>query len=362
MPPLEEFLPYLERIWQSKTLTNGGTLHQELEKELSAYLGAPYLSLFNNGTIALVTALKALRISGEVITTPFSFVATAHSIVWSDLTPVFVDIDPDTFNIDPDKIEEAITPNTSAIMPVHCYGNPCAVKAIEEVAGKHGLRVIYDAAHTFGVRHDGRSLACNGDLSVLSFHATKVFTTFEGGAIISRDAVMKQRIDRLKNFGIADEVTVEMVGLNGKMSEIHAAFGLLQLQRIDENLRRRQEIDRHYRELLAEVKGIRCSFGGSKQGPNFGYFPVVVETPYRLSRDELYAKLREHGVIARRYFYPVISNMSMYRALPSARPGNLPVANEIAEKILCLPIYPALAERDQLRIVELIRGFATWRY
>ena len=354
LPPLEEFIPYLEKIWDNKILTNGGPFHQQLEKELCDYLGVKHISLFTNGTIALLTALQALRITGEVITTPYSFVATAHSLLWNGIKPVFVDIDPNTLNVDPAKIEAAITPHTTAIMPVHCYGQPCDVDAIQKIADNYNLKVIYDAAHAFGVRYKSGSVLNHGDLSVLSFHATKVFNTFEGGAIICPDAKTKQHIDHLKNFGFVDEVTVVAPGINGKMSELNAAFGLLQLKHIADALARRKEIDASYRKQLAGVKGIECLNGTSLAETNHSYFPVMVRPNYPLSRDALYQKLKDQGIYARRYFYPLISDFPMYRSLPSAQRDNLPIAADVAVRILCLPIYPTL-EIDQLKkIVKFI--------
>lgn len=356
LPPLEEFVPYLEQIWANKILTNGGQMHQQLEKELCAYLGVEHVALFNNGTIALLTALQALRVTGEVITTPYSFVATSHSLLWNGIKPVFVDIDSHTLNLDPAKIEAAITPQTTAIMPVHCYGNPCAVEAIQKIADNYNLRVIYDAAHAFGVEDAGGSILRYGDLSVLSFHATKVFNTFEGGAIICPDAKTKQRINRLKNFGFVDEVTVVAPGINGKMSEVNAAFGLLQLKHIDRALARRREIDSIYREQLREMKGIRLVEEASQVKANYSYFPILVEADYPLSRDELYLKLKDKDIFARRYFYPLISEFSMYRGMQSAQRSNLPVASEVAEKVLCLPIYPNLGKSELDRIIEALKG------
>lgn len=356
LPPLEELIPYLEKIWDNKILTNGGPFHQQLEKALCEYLGVEHIALFANGTIALVTALQALRITGEVITTPYSFVATAHSLLWNGIKPVFADIDPNTLNLDPSKIEAAITPQTTAIMPVHVYGHPCDVDAIQKIADNYNLRVIYDAAHAFGVKCHCGSVLNHGDLSVLSFHATKVFNTFEGGAIICPDAKTKQRIDHLKNFGFVDEVTVVAPGINGKMSELNAAVGLLQLQHIDEALKHRQEIDAHYREALTNVKGIRCVNDAGEQAANYAYFPIMVEDDYPLSRDQLYFKLREHNIFARRYFYPLISEFSMYRGLRSATPDNLPVASKAAEQVICLPIYPNLSHHKQQRIIQIIAG------
>ncbi|MBU9261403.1 DegT/DnrJ/EryC1/StrS family aminotransferase [Burkholderia multivorans] len=356
LPPLEDFLPYLQKIWESRTLTNGGPFHQQFERALCEYLGVPYLSLFANGTLALVTALQALRINGEVITTPYSFVATAHSLLWNGIKPVFVDVTPGTLNLDPARIEAAITPQTTAIMPVHCYGNPCDVEAIQKIADNYNLRVIYDAAHAFGVRTDTGSVLTHGDLSVLSFHATKVFNTFEGGAIICPDAKTKQRIDHLKNFGFVDEVTVVAPGINGKMSEINAAFGMLQLQHIDAALARRREIDTLYRTLLSDVCGIRCLPRGDHAVANYAYFAILVDEAYPLDRDALYRKLRDYDVYARRYFHPLISEFPMYRGLPSANRDNLPVASEASRKVLCLPIYPALTDAMVRRIVDLIAG------
>lgn len=356
LPDLNEFIPYLEKIWDNRWLTNNGPFHQELETKLCGYLGVEYISLFNNATIALITALQAMRISGEVITTPYSFVATSHSIMWNGLEPVFVDIDPATFNIDPAKIEAAITPRTTAIMPVHCYSNPCDVEAIQKVADNYGLKVIYDAAHAFGVNYKGESLLKWGDLSILSFHATKVFNTFEGGAIISPDAKTKQRIDRLKNFGIADELTVTAPGINGKMSEINAAFGLVQLQHINHAMALRQAVDARYRELLVNVHGITIYQHDSNANSNFSYFPILVEDDYPLSRDQLYDKLKANNILSRRYFYPLISNMPMYRGLSSATVANLPQANKLADKVLCLPIFSTLTEIEQQAVIDLIKG------
>lgn len=356
LPPLEEFLPYLEKIWDRKVLTNGGPFHQELEQALCEYLGVKYISLFSNGTIALITALQALRITGEVITTPYSFVATAHALLWNGIKAVFVDIDPETLNLDPTKIEAAITPQTTAIMPVHCYGRPCDVEAIQKIADTYNLKVIYDAAHAFGVRCHCGSILNHGDLSVLSFHATKVFNTFEGGAIVCPDAKTKQRIDHLKNFGFVDEVTVVAPGINGKMSEINAAFGLLQLKHVDAAIARRKEIDNNYRKGLKDVKGITCLNGDDIVGLNYSYFPILVQPEYPLSRDGLYEKLKTNNTFARRYFYPLISDFPMYRGLPSAAPSNLPIASRAAEQVLCLPIYPSLNFDSQMFVIDAIRN------
>lgn len=355
LPPLEEFIPYLEQIWENKFLTNGGQFHQQLEKELAEYLGVEHLCLFSNGTLALLTALQALRITGEVITTPYSFVATSHSLLWNGLTPVFADIDPVTCNIDPAKIEQLITPATSAILPVHCYGIPCDVDGIQKIADAWGLKVIYDAAHAFGVKKEGQSVLNCGDLSILSFHATKVFNTFEGGAIICPDARMKQRIDYLKNFGFAGETTVVAPGINAKMNEVQAAFGLVQLQHIDGALAARRAIYQRYCELLNDIDGIEVFTAPDNVEWNHSYFPVMVNDAYPLCRDQLYDVLKAENIYSRRYFYPLISSFSMYRHLPSASPQNLPVAEGISQKILCLPIYPDLSEQDQDRVVAMIR-------
>ena len=356
LPPLEEFIPYLEKIWESKILTNKGPFHQQLEQALCDYLGVEHLALFANGTLALVTALQALRIAGEVITTPYSFVATAHSLLWNGIKPVFVDIDPNTLNIDPTKIEAAITPQTTAILPVHCYGNPCDVDAIQEIADNYNLKVIYDAAHAFGVQCHCGSVLKHGDLSVLSFHATKVFNTFEGGAIVCPDAKTKQHIDHLKNFGFVGETTVVASGINGKMHEFSAALGLLQLEHVEAALSRRREIDAAYREQLADIPGITCPPRAGQQVDNHAYFPILVGPEYPMDRDALYAKLQEHGIHGRRYFYPLISEFPMYRGMPSAKRGNLPAAAATAAKVLCLPIYPALLPQEQKRVIDVIAG------
>ena len=356
LPPLEEFIPYLEQIWANKVLTNGGPFHQQLEQALCRYLGVPHISLFSNGTLALITALQALRIQGEVITTPYSFVATAHALLWQNCTPVFVDIEPHTLNLDPAKIEAAITPQTTAILPVHCYGNPCDTAAIQKIADNYNLRVIYDAAHAFGVQDAGGSILRHGDLSVLSFHATKVFNTFEGGAIICHDAKTKQRIDHLKNFGFVDEVTVVAPGINAKMSEINAAFGLLQLEHMPHVMQRRAEIDAYYREQLAHVPGITCLPQGLQTVANHSYFPILIGPEYPLSRDALYEKFKEYGIYARRYFYPLITDFPMYRGLISAAPANVAIAAKFSRQVLCLPIYPKLLQNFQLEIINLIKN------
>jgi dTDP-4-amino-4,6-dideoxy-D-glucose transaminase len=353
LPPLEEFIPYLEEIWSNRRLTNGGPFHQEFERALCEYLGVGHIAVFTNGTIALVTALQALRITGEVITTPYSFVATSHSLLWNGIKPVFADIEANTLNLDPAKIEAAITPQTTAIMPVHCYGHPCDVGAIQKIADNYNLKVIYDAAHAFGVRDAQGSILRHGDLSVLSFHATKVFNTFEGGAIVCPDLKTKVRIDQLKNFGHVGEVTVVAPGINGKMSEFNSAFGLLQLKYIDGALASRRKIDARYRERLRGVKGIRCLDEGCATAANYAYFPILVESDYPIGRDALNDRLLAVGIHGRRYFYPLISDYPMYRGLLSARKENLPVATSAAHQVLCLPIYPAL----DLSVVDEVAAF-----
>jgi dTDP-4-amino-4,6-dideoxygalactose transaminase len=353
LPPLDEFFPYLQQIWENKVLTNGGPFHEQLEKELCEYLGVEHICLFTNGTIALVTALQALRITGEVITTPYSFVATSHSLLWNGIKPVFSDIDPNTLNLDPTKIEAAITPQTTAIMPVHCYGHVCDVDAIQKIADNYNLKVIYDAAHAFGVKCHCGSVLNHGDLSVLSFHATKVFNTFEGGAIVCPDAKTKIRIDQLKNFGHVGEITVVAPGINGKMSEFNAALGLLQLKYLDQALASRKKIDAAYRERLEGVKGIHCLNDAGEMVANYAYFPILVRADYSLRRDDLYQKLKSIGIHPRRYFYPLISDFPMYRTLPSSHKENLPVATAAAQQVLCLPIYPDL----EMSVVNEITSF-----
>lgn len=355
LPELEDFIPSLREIWDSKILTNGGPFHEKFEQQLCEYLGVKQIALFANATIGLVTALQALRITGEVITTPYSFVATAHSLLWNGIKPVFVDIDPHTLNLDPSKIEAAITPQTTAIMPVHVYGHPCDVDGIQAIADTYGLKVIYDAAHAFGVQCHCGSVLQHGDLAVLSFHATKVFTTFEGGAIVCPDEKTRQRINYLKNFGFADEVTVVAPGINGKMSEFNAALGLLQLKHIDGALAERKAIDERYRAGLADVAGIRCLQSAGEIRSNYAYFPILVQPDYPLARDALYQKMRDQGIYVRRYFYPLISDFPMYRGLPSAAHSNLPVAKKMAAQILCLPIYPGLPHDQVDRVLELLR-------
>jgi dTDP-4-amino-4,6-dideoxygalactose transaminase len=355
IPPLEEFVTYLEDIWKRKWMTNDGHYHHELEKALCEYLGIEYLSLFTNGTMALITALQELRITGEVITTPYSFVATTHSLWWNGIKPVFVDIEPNTFNLDPDKIEAAITPKTTAIMPVHVYGNPCNTNKIQEIADKYGLRVIYDAAHAFGVTQNGQSILNTGDLSILSFHATKTYSTIEGGAIICHDEKTKQRIDYLKNFGFAGETTVVAPGINAKMDEVRAAYGLLSLKFVDAAIKRRGEVAIHYREALKNIPGITYLDDLPGVHHNYSYFPIFIdEKKYGMSRDALYQKMKNANILGRRYFYPLISEFSTYRGLDSARLENLPVANDIAKKVICLPMHHELSKSDLERVLLII--------
>jgi len=359
LPDLECFLSSLKQIWDDGTITNNGPYHIEFERALGKHLGIEQVSLFSNGTLALLSALQAHNIRGEVITTPFSFVATAHSLWWNKLKPVFADIEPEYFTLDPEAVERAITPRTTAIMPVHVYGNPCKVNEIDQIARKHGLKVIYDAAHAFGVEVNGRSVLLHGDLSVLSFHATKVFNTIEGGAIVSHDAAMKRHIDHLKNFGFEDEVTVVEPGINAKMNELQAAYGLLQLKSIDDYISKRKAITKRYRERFASIPGIKTL--GDMRGVkhNYAYFPILVDhASYGISRDELYEKLKEHNIYGRRYFYPLISAFPPYKKLASAARKNLPVAHDVASKVLCLPIYPDLELSTVDHIANLITQYA----
>ena len=356
LPNLQEFNALLQQIWDKKWITNNGDFHKQLEKELAEYLGVPYLSLFTNGTLPLITALQAMRITGEVITTPYSFVATTHSLWWNGIKPVFVDIDPKTGNLNPDKIEAAITPKTTAILPVHVYGTPCDTKRIQEIADTYGLRVLYDAAHAFGVKVDGESVLIAGDMSTLSFHATKVYNTIEGGALVVQDEQTKKRIDYLKNFGFANEVTVVGPGINSKMDEVRAAYGLLNLKQVDQCIEARGRADAFYREALKGVPGISMLEPTPHTRHNFSYFPIFVdEKQYGMSRDALYFKMKEHDVLGRRYFYPLISEFSTYRGLESANPENLPVAHRFANTVICLPMHHALSTEDLNRVVELIR-------
>lgn len=347
LPDLDEFNAMLKEIWASKWITNNGSFHKQLEKELAAYLKVPYISLFTNGTLPLITALQALRITGEVITTPYSFVATTHSLWWNGIKPVFVDIDPATGNIDPDRIEAAITPKTTAIMPVHVYGKPCNTKRIKEIADTYGLKVIYDAAHAFGVEVDGESILNAGDMATLSFHATKVYNTVEGGALVMHDAETKKRIDYLKNFGFANEVTVVGPGINSKMDEIRAAYGLLNLRQVDAAIEARHKVAIKYREALRGVEGITFFDDMPGVKHNYSYFPIFVDAEkYGMTRDELYFKMKEQNVLGRRYFYPLISEFSTYRGLDSARLDNLPNAHKMADTVICLPMHHALSEND----------------
>jgi dTDP-4-amino-4,6-dideoxygalactose transaminase len=355
LPPLEEFIPYLEKIWDSKWITNNGQFHQQLEEALCDYLGVQYISVFTNGTLPLITALQALRITGEVITTPYSFVATTHALWWNGIKPVFVDIDPQTLNLDPKKIERAITPKTTAIMPVHVYGNPCNMEEIQDIADKYGLKVIYDAAHAFGVRINGESILNFGDMSTLSFHATKTYNTIEGGALICKDEQTKKRIDYLKNFGFAGETEVVAPGINAKMDEVRAAYGLLNLKYVDKAIDNRKIIAQTYRDGLKQIKGISCLHDIEGIRHNYSYFPIFVnESEYGLSRDELYQKLKENKILGRRYFYPLISDFSTYRGLDSAKPTNLQIANKVANEVICLPIYDNLELMDVERVINVI--------
>ena len=355
LPSLDEFNGLLKEIWESKWITNNGAFHQRLEDELCKYLGVPYISLFTNGTLPLITALQAMHITGEVITTPYSFVATTHALWWNGIKPVFVDIDPCTGNIDPSKIEAAITPRTTAIMPVHVYGKPCNVEAIQEIADKYGLKVIYDAAHAFGVEVNGKSIINAGDMATLSFHATKVYNTVEGGALVMHDEKTKKRIDYLKNFGFAGETEVVAPGINSKMDEIRSAYGLLNLRQVDAAITARQKVAIAYRKALRNVDGI--SFWNDMPGVrhNYSYFPIFIDAEkYGMTRDELYIKMRGKGIWGRRYFYPLISEFSTYRGLESANPTNLPQATKMANSVICLPMHHALSEEDIQRTTDCV--------
>lgn len=353
LPSLEEFNGMLKQIWESKWITNNGHFHRQLEKELAEYLKVPYISLFTNGTLPLITALQALRITGEVITTPYSFVATTHSLWWNGIKPVFVDVDPSNCGLDPNKIEAAITPKTTAIMPVHCYGKPCDTKAIQEIADKYGLKVIYDAAHAFGVEVDGESILNAGDMSTLSFHATKVYNTIEGGAMVMKDEQTKKRIDYLKNFGFAGETTVVAPGINSKMDEIRAAYGILNLRQVDAAIEARQKVAIRYREALRDVPGITFFDDMPGVRHNYSYFPIFIDAEkFGKTRDELYFEMRKANVFGRRYFYPLISEFSTYRGLASATRENLPNAYRLADTVLCLPIHHDLSEADVDRVLK----------
>lgn len=354
LPNLDDFIPMLRDIWDRKWLTNNGFYHKAFEKALAEYLGVKYISLFTNGTLPLITALQALRINGEVITTPYSFVATTHSIWWNGIKPVFVDVEESTGNLDPEKIEAAITPHTTAIMPVHVYGTPCNYKRIQEIADTYGLKVIYDAAHAFSVKADGISILEQGDLSTLSFHATKVFTSVEGGALVCHDEATKTRIDHLKNFGFVNETTVVGPGINSKMDEIRSAFGLLNLKQVDSAIDNRKAIALQYREGLKDIPGIHMFKDIDGVRHNYAYFPIFIGPEYGISRDALYEKLKAHNILGRRYFYPLISTFSTYRGLESANPANLPVAHKLADQVLCLPIYAGLEKESVEKIINII--------
>ena len=356
LPDLEELHAMMQDIWDKHWVTNIGVYHERLEKALAEYLNVPYISLFTNGTIPLVTALQALEIrQGEVITTPFSFVATTHALWWNGLKPVFADIRESDCNLDPARIEEAITSQTKAILPVHVYGNPCDTEAIEDIANRHNLKVIYDAAHAFGVFKNGKSILAEGDMSTLSFHATKVYNTLEGGAIVCKTAQMKERIDHLRNFGFEDEVTVVGPGINGKMDEVRAAYGLLNLKQVDSAIEKRTSVAKTYREALRNVKGIRMLEDIAGVRHNYAYFPIFVdEKEYGMTRDELYSHLKTNGILSRRYFYPLITSFETYSSIQSASPSNLPVANRIAESVICLPMHPYLTDKNIEKILTLI--------
>lgn len=356
LPNLDEFQSLLKEIWDSKWITNNGSFHKQLEKELASYLKVPYLSLFTNGTLPLITALQALQIKGEVITTPYSFVATTHSLWWNGIKPVFVDIDIATGNIDPDKIEAAITPQTTAIMPVHVYGKPCDTKRIQEIADKYGLKVIYDAAHAFGVEENGESILNAGDMSTLSFHATKVYNTIEGGALIMHDEKTKKEIDYLKNFGFAGETEVVGPGINSKMDEIRAAYGILNLRQVDAAIEARHKIAVEYRKAFRGLEGITFMDDMPGVKHNYSYFPIFVDADkYGETRDELYFRMREENVYGRRYFYPLISEFATYRDLPSASKENLPNAHRMADSVICLPMHHELSDSDLVRIIDTIK-------
>lgn len=355
LPNLDEFQEMLKEIWASKWITNNGSFHKQLESALAEYLKVPYISLFTNGTLPLLTALQALRITGEVITTPYSFVATTHSVWWNGCRPVFVDIEENTCGIDPEKIEAAITPKTTAIMPVHCYGKPVNTEAIQAIADKYGLKVIYDAAHAFGVEVNGESILKAGDMSTLSFHATKVYNTLEGGALVMHDEATKKRIDYLKNFGFAGETEVVAPGINSKVDEVRSAYGLLNLRQVDEAIEKRHQVAIKYREALRGIPGIRFFEDMPGVRHNYSYFPIFINAKeYGISRDNLYFKMKADGVLGRRYFYPLISTFSTYRGLPSATSENLPVATRIANEVICLPMHHELSDSDINRVLDHI--------
>jgi dTDP-4-amino-4,6-dideoxygalactose transaminase len=355
LPELSDFVKYLEQIWARKILSNDGPFHQELEQALASYFQVPHISLFANGMLALMAALKALEVEGEVITTPFSFPASTHCLSWCGLAPVFSDIERGTFTLDPEKIEQCITPRTRAILPVHVYGNPCRVQEIEDIAERHGLKVLYDAAHAFGVNYQGESLLNQGDASMLSFHATKIFNTFEGGAVVCKDYAVKKRMDTLRNHGIADEVTIEVPGLNAKMNEVQAAMGLLQLKDVDKRIQKLEALANLYRGLLGECPGLSLGHDMPGVRHNYSYFPVLIdEAEFGMTRDSVYHELKKQGIYSRRYFYPLISDLPTYRHLPSANKSNLSNAQLISGQILCLPIYADLEASMVERICDSI--------
>ena len=354
LPDLKELIPYLEKIWKSKIISNNGPFHEQLEMELSKHLNVPHISLVSNGTIGLIVALNALEAKGEVITTPYTFVATAHSLMWNKIKPIFVDIDPYTLNLDPKKIEAAITDKTTAIMPVHVYGNPCDVDTIEAIAKRNGLKVIYDASHAFDVKCHCGSILKHGDLSVLSFHATKVFNTFEGGAIISHDKDMKNRIDQLKNFGFAGETTVKQFGINGKMNEFSSALGLLQLKNVNKDIEKRKKIDESYRNHLKDIPGIRCHTYHNMEKGNYSYFAIFVDENYPLNRDQLYQKLKDNEIYGRRYFYPLVTDFQIYRESGYFLDNDFPIAKKISSQVICLPIFSEMSIQNTKFISSII--------
>jgi len=355
LPPLDEFVEYLKEIWESKLITNMGPFHKLFEEALAKYLGVEYISLFANGTLALITALQALRITGEVITTPYSFVATTHSLWWNNIKPVFVDIEPKFFNLNPENIEAAITPKTKAIMPVHVYGNPCKIDEIQYIADKHGLKVIFDAAHAFGVTINGKSIMHYGDLSVMSFHATKVFNTIEGGAIVCHDPKTKERIDYLKNFGFADEITVVEPGINAKMNELQSAYGLLQLKYVDEYINKRRIVTNYYRSELSGIPGIRFNEDMVGIRHSYTYFPILIDSEeFGQKRNKVYERLKKNNIFCRRYFYPLISNMTTYKEFDSSNQENLPIANKISNQVICLPLNPYIEKKDVNTLCKIL--------
>ncbi|MDA8671633.1 DegT/DnrJ/EryC1/StrS family aminotransferase [Gammaproteobacteria bacterium] len=361
LPDLSRLTPLLENIWKTRVLSNKGPYHDQLEEALCKYLDVPYISLVSNGTLGLIIALKALNISGNVITTPYTFAATAHSIMWNNLQPLFVDIDRDTLNLDPTLLEQAITPETTAIMPVHVYGNPCADEEISRIANKYGLKVIYDSSHAFGVKCASHNIFEFGDLSVLSFHATKVFNTFEGGAIICRSKEMKEHIDQLKNFGFTNEISVEQIGINGKMNEFSAAIGLLQLENVDADIEKRKSIDATYRKILRSVEGVKCFEYTEGTEANYSYFPIFINSNFLISRDELYHKLKDLNIFSRRYFYPIITELNAYKTHPVLSRNKLSEAYTAAECVLCLPIFSEMTNSDAKKVANAIISMVSSR-